>query len=107
MTATAISAVVARQPTTVTGWVTVVAPQVRPWVRLTVEFFDGTGSIALRFLGRTQIPGMVVGCRMTVEGTPWMELNGLIMLNPLYVFVDDDGQSVCQLPNSLHDEFQS
>jgi hypothetical protein len=107
MIATAISAVVARHPTTLTGWVTEVAPEVRPWARLNVEFSDGTGSIALRFLGRTQIPGMVVGCRMTVEGTPWMEVNGLIMLNPLYVFVDDDGQSVCNLSNSLPDEFQS
>lgn len=70
MTATAISAVVARQPTTLTGWVTGLAPDVRPWVRLNVEFSDGTGSIALRFLGRTHVPGLFVGRRMTVEGTP-------------------------------------
>ena len=59
MTATAISAVVARQPTTLTGWVTGMAPHVRPWVRLTVDFSDGTGSTALRFLGRTHVPGTV------------------------------------------------
>ena len=45
MTATAISAVVARQPTTLAGWVTEVAPQVRPWVRLNVEFSDATASL--------------------------------------------------------------
>jgi hypothetical protein len=107
VTATAISAVVARQPTMLTGWVTVVAAHVRPWVRLNVEFSDGTGSIALRFLGRTHVPGLVVGCRMTIEGTPWMEGDGLIMLNPLYVFLDDDGRSMHKLPNYLPDEFQS
>lgn len=107
MTATAISAVVARQPTTLTGWVTGLAPDVRPWVRLNVEFSDGTGSIALRFLGRTHVPGLFVGRRMTVEGTPCMEGDGLIMLNPLYVFLDDDGRSACKSPNSLPDEFQS
>jgi hypothetical protein len=107
MTATAISAVVARQPTTLSGWVTGVAAHVRPWVRLNVEFSDGTGSIALRFLGRTHVPGLVVGGRMAVEGTPWMEGDGLIMLNPLYMFVDDDDRSVCKFPDNVPDEFQS
>lgn len=93
MTTTAISAVVPRKPTMLSGWVTEVSAHVRPWVRLNVEFCDGTGTITLRFLGRTQIPGIVLGCRMTVEGTPWMEGDTLVMLNPLYMFLGDDVQS--------------
>jgi hypothetical protein len=31
----------------------------RPWVRLDVEFSDGTGTAVLRFVGRLEIPGMV------------------------------------------------
>jgi hypothetical protein len=94
MTTTAISAVVPRRSSMLAGWVTGVAAYVRPWVRFDAEFCDGTGTITLRFLGRTQIPGIVVGCRMTVEGTPWMEGDTLVMLNPLYMFLGDDVQSV-------------
>jgi hypothetical protein len=87
MTATAISAVVERRPAMVDGWVTGVAAYVRPWVRLDVEFCDGTGSITLRFLGRTQVPGIIKDRRMTVEGTPWMDGERLVILNPLYTFL--------------------
>jgi hypothetical protein len=83
MTATAISAVVARRPAMLAGWVTGAVAHVRPWVRLDVAFCDETGSITLRFLGRTQILGIVKGCRLTVEGTPWMEGDSLVMLNPI------------------------
>lgn len=90
MTATAISAVVARRPAMLAGWVTGVAAYVRPWVRFDVEFRDETGTVTLRFLGRTQIPGIVKGCRMTVEGTPWVDGERLVMLNPFYMFLGDD-----------------
>jgi hypothetical protein len=30
---------------------------------------------------------MVPGCHLRVEGTPWMEGDTLIMLNPFYEFV--------------------
>ena len=70
-----------------------VAAYVRPWVRLNVELCDGTGTITLRFMGRTEITGMVPGARLRVEGTPSREGDAIIMLNPLYGFADDDVQS--------------
>jgi hypothetical protein len=104
MSATAISAVVARRPTTLAGWVTSLAAYVRPWVRLDIEFCDGTGTITLRFLGRTEIPGLVIGCYLTVEGTPWMDSDTLVILNPLYMFLDDDIRTHCKLPNHRAEE---
>ncbi len=59
----------------------------RPWVRLDVEFRDGTGTAVLRFVGRLEIRGMVPGRCIEVEGTPAMEHGTLIILNPLYEFV--------------------
>jgi hypothetical protein len=84
---TAISAVVPRRPTMLAGEVVAIAAHVRPWVRLNVELCDQTGTITLRFMGRTEIPGIHLGCRLRVHGTPWMEDGTLIMLNPLYEFV--------------------
>jgi hypothetical protein len=86
MSTTAISSVVPRRPAILAGQVVAVAAHVRPWVRLCVELCDGTGTITLRFLGRTEIPGIVLGCHLRVEGTPWMEDSVVIMVNPLYEF---------------------
>jgi hypothetical protein len=47
---------------------------------------DGTGCLTLRFMGRTEVPGIVLGCSLRVEGTPWMEDGTLTMINPLYEF---------------------
>ena len=100
MTTTAISAVLVRRPTMLRGWVSGVAPYVRPWVRFEAELCDGTGTITLRFMGRTHIPGIVVGSHMTVEGTPGVEGGTLVMLNPVYAFVVEDGNSTgaCEDP---------
>ncbi len=87
MSPTAISAAVPRRPAFLTGQVVAVAAHLRPWVRLNVDLCDGTGTITLRFMGRTEVPGMVPGCHLRVEGTPWMEGDTLIMLNPFYEFV--------------------
>lgn len=87
MSTTAIAAVVLRRRTMLAGQVVTVAAHVRPWVRFNVELCDGTGSITLRFMGRAEIPGLVSGCHLRVEGTPWMEGDTLIMLNPFYEFV--------------------
>jgi hypothetical protein len=84
---TAISAVVPRRPTMLAGEIVAVVAHVRPWVRLNVELCDQTGTITLRFMGRTEIPGIHLGSRLLVHGTPWMEDGTLIMLNPLYEFV--------------------
>jgi hypothetical protein len=106
MTVTAISAVVARRPAMFGGWVTGVQAQVRPWVRLEIEFCDGTGTITLRFLGRTQIPGIVIGRQMAVEGTPWLERDTLVVVNPLYLFLDGQAPSACKFPDGRSDEVQ-
>jgi hypothetical protein len=88
MSTTAISAAVPRKHTALAGRVIAVASHVRPWVRFNVEMCDGTGTITLRFMGRTEVAGIVPGCRLRVEGTPSMEKDGtLLMLNPLYEFV--------------------
>ena len=75
-----------RRPTVLAGEIVAVAANVRPWVRLNVELCDGTGTITLRFMGRTEIPGIVLGSRLQAYGTPWMKDGTLIMLNPLYEF---------------------
>jgi hypothetical protein len=86
MSTTAISAALARRPALLAGQIVAVTAHVRPWVRLSVELCDGTGTITLRFMGRTEIPGIVLGCQLRVEGTPWMEDGALVMVNPLYEF---------------------
>jgi hypothetical protein len=83
---TAISAVVPRKHTVVAGTVSEVRTRVRPWVRCDVDLCDGTGTITLRFIGRTEIAGIVPGCHLKAEGTPSIEFDRLIMLNPLYTF---------------------
>jgi hypothetical protein len=87
MSTTAISAVVPRKPTIVAGQVVAVAAHIRPWVRFNVELCDGTGTITLRFMGRTEVRGIAPGCRLRIEGTPSMDDGTLIMLNPHYEFV--------------------
>jgi hypothetical protein len=62
-----------------------------PWVRTDVTVSDETGSIVLRFFGRNSIPGLVVGRRIVVEGTPGCVDGDLVMLNPLYSFVPAAG----------------
>lgn len=93
MSTTAISAVVPRRPTTLEGQVTAMEAFVRPWVRLQVDLCDGTGTITLRFMGRTEIPGIVLGTRVNVEGTPSVEGDTLIMLNPLYTLLGSGNPS--------------
>jgi hypothetical protein len=107
MNATAISAVVVRRPAVLSGWVSSVTTRVRPWVRLDIALRDRTGCTTLRFLGRTHVPGIVVGCHLRVEGTPCRHGEDLVILNPLYVFVGQDDQPVCTLRNGRYNEFQS
>jgi hypothetical protein len=94
VTTTAISAAVPRKRTTLAGRVTHVATYVRPWIRFEADLSDRTGTIRLRFLGRTEVPGMVTGCRVSVEGTPSLEYDSLVMLNPLYQFLG--GSAECR-----------
>jgi hypothetical protein len=86
---TAISAVVPRRRTTLAGRVISVSPFVRPWVRVDVVVGDGSGTVTLRFMGRTAVPGMSAGRQIRVEGTPAIVRHVLTMLNPLYEFIPD------------------
>ena len=106
MTQTAISAVVARRPVMLTGWVSGLAAHVRPWVRLDITLCDETGCITVRFLGRTHIPGLGDGCYLNVEGTPWQDGGSLVILNPLYASVSSDIDPVHQL-RSVHPDEES
>ncbi|MDA8315511.1 MAG: hypothetical protein ACP5PM_05300 [Acidimicrobiales bacterium] len=47
---------------------------------------DGTGTITLRWLGRTQVPGISTGTSVTVEGTVVDQHGLLVLLNPMYRF---------------------
>jgi hypothetical protein len=83
---TAIAAVVLRQRVTVSGTVNSVRTRERPWVRTDVEISDGTGVMVLRFLGRSSVGGMVAGRRVIADGTPRVDRETLVVLNPLYSF---------------------
>jgi hypothetical protein len=88
---TAISAAEPRKRTVLAGRITGVATRVRPWIRFEVQLRDCTGSIILRFMGRTEVPGMTLGAQLVVEGTPALERDRVVMLNPLYTF-DPEGE---------------
>jgi hypothetical protein len=81
---TAIAAVVPRQRTAVRGEVVSVVSYRQPWVRTDAEITDGSGSLLLRFLGRSGIPGLMAGCQVMAEGTPGLVRGVLVMLNPRY-----------------------
>jgi hypothetical protein len=82
----AISALVPRRRSTITGQIVDVTPRVKPWVRLDVESSDGTGTLTLRFTGRSQIPGLTVGRALIVQGTPADVRGHMVILNPVYSF---------------------
>jgi hypothetical protein len=45
---------------------------------------DGSGTIGLLFLGRTGIPGFLVGTGCSIEGTVQRDAHGLVTWNPWY-----------------------
>lgn len=53
---------------------------------LEVELDDGTGVVALRWMGRAHVPGVEVGARLTVEGTVLDDRGRPVLINPLYRF---------------------
>ena len=89
MSTTAISAVVPRRRTVIAGEILSVVWYERPWVRTDVEVGDGTGTITLRFMGRSDVPGFAPGRRVEAHGTPARDRGGFVMLNPLYTFEAD------------------
>ena len=45
---------------------------------------DGTGQVGLLFLGQPSVVGFDAGTCVTIEGTPRVERDRLIMWNPIY-----------------------
>ncbi len=93
MIASPIASAVPRRRTTVQGEVVSAVSTERPWLRTDVTVSDGTGSLVLRFVGRSSVPGLEVGRRLVVDGTPGLVDGALVMLNPVYSFVSplDEG----------------
>jgi hypothetical protein len=48
------------------------------------ELDDGSGTLGLLFLGRTGVPGFVVGGRCTIAGRVQRDALGLVIWNPWY-----------------------
>jgi hypothetical protein len=81
-----ISALVPRQRSKLKGRIETVALHLWPATSYRVELRDGTGTVFLRFAGRSSLPGFEPGRWLGVEGTP-AEISGqLVILNPLYCF---------------------
>jgi len=86
----AISSLQVRQRARVAGRVKSVT--VKPWgdtASLQVQLTDDHGRLTVAFLGRRQIPGMIPGSKIVVEGTV-ADLRGQIgMINPSYEFLPE------------------
>jgi hypothetical protein len=86
---TAIGALTPRRRSTVCGNVARVKTYRRPWLRTDAELADDTGCVVLRFVGRSDLPGIVVGRRLRAEGTPSSQDGQIVILNPIYAFEAD------------------
>lgn len=56
-------------------------------LRLEAELTDGTGSVALVWMGRRTIPGLDVGRRILVQGTLTVYGGRRVVLNPRYELI--------------------
>ena len=54
---------------------------------LEVVLFDGTGEVTVAWLGRRSIPGLILGCRLVVEGVLGEERRQRRIVNPTFEFV--------------------
>ncbi|HEY1332517.1 MAG TPA: DNA-binding protein [Actinomycetota bacterium] len=54
---------------------------------LGVLFSDGTGEVAVEWLGRRTIPGLTLGSRLVLEGVLGLDGGMLRMVNPTFEFV--------------------
>ena len=68
--------------------VTYYPENIRPLIDATL--FDGTGTIVLRWPGRSDIPGMHAGVHLEVEGTIGVSNGVKMMTNPLYRLIAED-----------------
>lgn len=76
-----------RRRTCCRGEVRSCAGEHHPAARFRAVLADETGEIALVFLGRDAVPGIVEGARLDVEGMVGRARDELAMLNPRYRFV--------------------
>jgi hypothetical protein len=86
MMATAIAAVMPRRRTVVRGDIVAIESYEQPWVRTDARITDASGTLVLRFFGRTAIPGLEVGRQIEAEGTVGLVRGVFVMVNPLYSF---------------------
>ncbi len=73
-----------RQRAVLAGHLRAVHSRRHPQLCFEAELADGTGTIALRFLGRDLVPGLAVGTELWVAGTVGLHHGRLCLLNPGY-----------------------
>jgi hypothetical protein len=77
-----------RQRLVTEGTVRSVRTRTSPWVRCEISVDDGTGMVGLWFIGRRNVPGLVVGARVAFEGTTQAPRGtSLVVLNPIHRIV--------------------
>lgn len=84
-----VGAFTARQQTRVAGRVS--SMTVKPWgdvPTLEVQLANGDRTIAVTFLGRRRIAGLLPGSHIAVEGTLGLRGGHLMMINPAYEFLE-------------------
>jgi hypothetical protein len=97
--ARSIAEAVARQRAVLSGSVRSVQGHRIPTPHCDALLDDGTGTIVLRWLGRSQVPGISAGANVTVQGTVVDQHGRLVLLNPLYRFAEGwHGRSVSRHP---------
>lgn len=89
---TPVADVVPRQRATVCGTLRSVTLRPRAGVpALVAELYDGTGTLAVVWLGRRQIAGVEPGRRMRVEGMVTQTDGRPMLFNPRYELVPSGG----------------
>lgn|GEM_PF-2422609 len=81
-----IATAVPRRRISLRGRVLSVVTAEAPWVHTDAVLGDDTGTLVLRFVGRSSVPGLVSGRTLVVDGTPGVLGGDLVMLNPVYSF---------------------
>jgi amino acid transporter len=57
---------------------------------LAVDVSDGTGTLTTLFYGRNQIPGIIFGSKLRLQGTVGFKEGRPVMTNPLYELVSEE-----------------
>ena len=77
-----------REPANAVGRVRALRIQPRADVpTLECTLVDDTGGITVVFLGRREVPGIRLGCRMRIEGVAGVHHGRLAILNPDYTLL--------------------